>query len=411
MTDSEPTLPWLDTGAVESEAQLTPDRAPVIRVLFVINSLGGGGAERSLAEMLAPLVRGGVRPTVACLERAGEGVLDEVLSQGFDVRFLRGGHLPSRVLELRRIIRAEVPDVVHTVIFEANVAGRLAAFGMSATVVTTVANTQYDPARLADPRVARAKLRAIRLIDGWTARHLTDHLHAVSEAAACSACAWLGVPRERITVIERGRDRVRLGEPTPERRRRARRALGLSDADEVIVNVGRQEFQKGQCHLIEAMGRLRDRPRLVMLQAGRKGHVSAALDESVKRARVEGRVRFLGYRHDVPDLLAAADLFVFPSIYEGLGGAVIEAMGLALPIVASDIPALREVIEHDRNGLLVSPADATQLSRAIASLLADQDRMRAFGARSREIFEQRFRLDRSVAGSLALYRRIVAATG
>ena len=378
-----------------------------IKVLFVVNGLGAGGAERSLAEMLPPLRQGGVRAVVACLERVEEGVLDEVLRHGFAVRFLSGDHFATRVLELRRMIRTELPDIVHTVIFEATLTGRLATFGTPARVVTTLANTQYDRARLADPRVSRARLWAVRALDGWTARHLTHRFHAVSEAARRSATAALGVPGERITVIERGRDAGRLGEPSQERRRRTRAALGLAQADEVVVNVGRHEFQKGQRHLVAAAGILRDRPDLVVLQAGRRGNVSHELEQAVRRSGVASRTRLLGHREDVPDLLAAADLFVFPSVYEGLGGAVIEAMALALPVVASDIPAMREVVEPGRSGLLVEPANPGELAEAIRSLLDDPARMRAFGTRGREIFEERFRLERSVARSLAFYRGIV----
>jgi glycosyltransferase involved in cell wall biosynthesis len=379
-----------------------------MKVLFVINSLGAGGSERSLAEMLPPLAARGVHPTVACLKRASEGVAGEIVTAGFDVRFLRGRSLPAWAFELRRIIRAEQPDVVHTALFEADIAGRLAALGTRAAVVTSLVNTTYDRARLADPRVRRTRLATVRLLDAWTARHLTHDFHAVTEAVKRSSVAHLRIAPDRVTVIARGRDPGRLGAPSPQRRRQVRGRLGLSEAHEVIVNVGRQEFQKGQRHLVEAVGGLGNRPRLVLLQAGRRGHVSEELVEAVHHSGVAERVRFLGHREDVADLLAAADLFAFPSIYEGLGGAVIEALALGLPVVASDLPALREVLEPDRNALLVEPGNPNELACAIAQLLDDPARARAFGARSQEIFEQRFDLDRSVKRSVELYRRVTA---
>lgn len=122
------------------------------------------------------------------------------------------------------------------------------------------------------------------------------------------------------------------------------------------------------------------------------------------------QVWFLGHREDVPDLLAAADLFVFLSLWEGLGGAVIEAMALGLPVVASDIPALREVLEVDRNATLVPPGSPRDLAGAITPLLDDQGRAKAFGARSRQIFEARFTLDRCTERMAALYERVAAMT-
>jgi glycosyltransferase involved in cell wall biosynthesis len=356
--------------------------------------------------MLPLLARRGIEPAVVCLERSGNGVEAEVVAAGFDVLFLRSGGPLRRPLELRRIIRAKRPDVVHTVIFESDVTGRIAALGTPAKVVTSLVNTSYDRARVADPRVPRAKLAAVRRIDSWTARLLTHRFHAVSESVKCSCAAELRIPAERIAVIERGRDDKRLGAPSPERRRAARAALGIADDDEVIVNVARHEFQKGLSHLVDAIGLLRDRPRLVLLQAGRRGHTSDELGERARRTGAGDRIRFLGYRDDVPELLAAADVFVFPSIYEGLGGALIEAMALGLPIVASDIAAMREVLEPGRNALLVEPGDAAGLAAAISTLLDDPARRSAFGERSRAIFEERFGLERSVARLTELYEEL-----
>lgn len=378
-----------------------------MRVLFVINSLGAGGAERSLAEMLVPLSKAGVEPVVACFDRRQEGSAEEVLAAGFDVRFLAARRMPARIRELRKLIRALRPDVVHTTLFEADVAGRLAAVGTGVPVLTSLVNTTYDPVRRGDPNIRAAALGAYRVVDGWTARHLTAHLHAITQAVKDSAVATLGIPAERVTVIERGRDPGRLGTPGAPRRRSARLGLGLADDDEVLVNVARHEYQKGQATLLEAMAVLAPRrPRLVLLQAGRQGHASEDLHRLAGRLALGDRVRLLGHRTDVPELLAAADLFVFPSLYEGLGGAVVEAMALGLPVVASDLPALREVVEPGRNALLVPRESPEALADAISRLLDDDGRRRDFAARSRQIFEQRFTLGPSADRMVALYGEV-----
>ena len=117
-------------------------------------------------------------------------------------------------------------------------------------------------------------------------------------------------------------------------------------------------------------------------------------------------IRSYGYREDVPDLLAAADVFVFPSIFEGLGGALIEAMALGLPIVASDLAAVREVVEEGRNAVLVPSSSPRALADALDALLDDRRRAAAFGARSREIFIERFTADRSTRRMIELYRGV-----
>ncbi|HEX6230669.1 MAG TPA: glycosyltransferase family 4 protein, partial [Actinomycetota bacterium] len=219
----------------------------------------------------------------------------------------------------------------------------------------------------------------------------------------------LRIDTDRVTVIERGRDPERLGEPSTERRARARRGLGLGPDAAVLVTVGRQEYQKGQWHLLEAMPQvLAAFPNAQLLVAGRTGNASARLGQTMRRTCPNGRVTFLGHRDDVPEILAAADLFVFPSLYEGLGGALIEAMALGLPIVASDLPAIREVVEAGRNAVLVPPGSSADLAAAIGALLADEARRTSMGPRSRWIFEERFTLERSATRMVQLFERVAA---
>ena len=144
--------------------------------------------------------------------------------------------------------------------------------------------------------------------------------------------------------------------------------------DEVMVNVGRHEYAKGQKYLLEAMTRLVPaHPRLVLLIAGRSGNSSNELEQFRDQADLTGRVHFLGHQDDVPEILAAADLFVLPSRYEGFPGAVLEAMALGLPIIATNIPALQEIVEAGRNALLVEPAAPTELAQAIETLLTNRN--------------------------------------
>lgn len=376
-----------------------------MKVLFVIDGLGTGGAERSLAELLPGLSGAGIESTVVCLHRRPQGVHDEVVQRGDDVRVLRARHSVTRLAELRRILRSEEPDIVHTTIFSSNVIGRLASIRSGAKVLTSLVNTPYTTARLDDPDARRSVLAAVRAVDTVTARAFTHHFHAITYAVKDWAVGSLGIRPERITVVERGRDPRRLGVPDPARRRAARAKLDLDERDEIVVCVGRQEHQKGHRYLIEAVRSLiATRPGVVLLMAGRKGAMSPHLDDAARD--LGGHVRFLGHQDDVPSLLAAADVFALPSLYEGLGGATIEAMALGLPIVASDIPAVREVVEVDRNAILVPPASPAQLATALGLLLTDRARAAAFGLRSTQIFRDRFTLDRSTAGMIRLYNHL-----
>lgn len=380
-----------------------------IEVLHLIDGLGTGGSERSLAEMLPLLRRRGVGSTVACLHGRSEGVEQSVRAAGFPVCVLPAGH-PARVAALRRRLGTGSFDVLHTVHFASDVLGRTAALGTTVPVLSSLVNERYGPHRLADPRVRPWKLAAARQLDAWTARHWTDHLHAVSETVARSAVRWLGVGRERITVVPRGRDPRRL-DADPDTGARTRRQLGLSPDAAVLLNVGRREFQKGQAHLLDAVARLLpEHPDVVLLVAGRHGHAAASLERRRALLGLGDRVRFLGHRDDVPALLAAADIFVFPSLYEGMPGAVLEAMACGLPVIATDIPPLAEIVEAGRSALLVPPGDPDALAHAVSELLDAPQRAATLGTRGRSLFEARFTLQRSVAGMADLYRRLATPT-
>ena len=377
------------------------------KYVFVINSLLAGGAERSLIELIPRLIDRDIVPIVVCVYGKTGGFEIEAERAGFDVRILSGHHRLAKGMALRKLIKQERPSLVYTALFDSDVLGRLASIGLHVPVITNLANTAYDDARLQDPNVNPFRLRVVRWIDGFTARHLTDHFHAISQAVKESTVAQLGVRPERVTVVKRGRDAQRLGQPSDARRSEVRKLLGIAPDAEVVVAVGRQEYQKGQRHLIDAFAQVSAaRPQARLLIAGREGHASMAMAEQVTRLDLDGVVAILGHRDDVADVMAASDLFVFPSLYEGLGGALIEAMALGLPVVASDLPAIREVVRDGENADLVPVGDVPGFARAIFGLLDNPERRLRYGGRSREIFGSEFQADRAIDQLVTLLERV-----
>jgi glycosyltransferase involved in cell wall biosynthesis len=377
-----------------------------LKVLFVIEGMGTGGTERSVAELLPYLKTAGILPIVVCFHHR-EGVEQELIRQGFDLRFLSGKNTRQWFQQLRRILKSERPDVIHTALFRSDLVGRLAAIGTTIPVISSLVSTPYRPIRFRDPHVNKRTLRMMQLLDAATGRLFTSHFHAVSHAAKAAAIADIHLPAQRITVIQRGRNAKRLGEPSQARRQQARQALNLAPEAKVLVNLGRHEYAKGQHHILEAMAQLRDcHPEMVLLLAGRTGLATPKLEHLCTQAGLSGQVRFLGYREDIPDILAAADLFVFPSLYEGLPGAVLEAMALGLPIVAFDIPPVREVVAVNENALLVETGSTVQFTAAIQTLLADRALADRFSQCSRAIFLERYTLEKSAAQMVDLYTHV-----
>lgn len=380
-----------------------------LRVLAAVDGLWVGGTERSLVEMLPGLEDHGIEVSVACFRRRVEGVEGEVPPER--LHFLSGGGFAGQVRALRSLLAELRPAVLHTALFHANLVGRFAAAGRPVAVLNSLVNTPYEPERRGDPRIRAWRLRVVQGVDAVTGRLLTDRFHAVSEAAKAAAVRSLGLPADRITVVRRGRDRRRLGAPSAERKRRCRARLDLPDEAPVLVNVGRQEYQKGHALLLRAADRLRrSHPGLRVLIAGREGSATPELERLMDELDLARTVRFLGHREDVPEILAAADAFVFPSLFEGLPGAVIEAMALGLPVVASAIAPLREVIEPGENGLLVPAGSVESLADAVGPLLEDPARREALGRRGRELYEERWTLETSVPRMAELYRSMAAGS-
>ena len=338
------------------------------RVLFVIPGLGTGGAERSLLEELPGLVQQGIDPVVACFHERREGVHDDVASSGIALHVVKGP-LRDRFRHVTELARHVKPDLIHTSVYEADVAGTLAGTLLGTPVVSTLVNTAYDAARLKDPSVSMVSLEAHRAIDIALARRRVGH-RALTQAVKSSSCRRLYIDPSTVTVIPRGRDVASLRFSAAQRRR-AREALGLGPGDFAVGHVGRHEYQKGVDTLVSAMALVRRRqPQARLFQAGREGAHTDAIRRAADAAGLgNDGVVFLGHRQDVGSaILPALDLFAFPSRYEGLGGAGLEAMAAGLPIVASDIEVLREVLGSAAS--FVPSDDPQRLAQAIEGIIA-----------------------------------------
>jgi glycosyltransferase involved in cell wall biosynthesis len=371
--------------------------------LYLIDSLAGGGAERSLAALSPHLAPRGVQLEVAYLHER-QGVQGAFEAAGVRLHPLGGsaGRF-DLVRRTRRLVGDVRPDLVHTTLFEADVSGRIAGALARVPVVSSLVNVAYSDTQLKDPRLRPWKVRAAQVVDGATAR-LVARFHAISGHVASEMCRRLWIPRARVEVVPRGRDASSLGVRSDARRTAARRDLGLDDAEPMLLAAARQEFQKGLDVLLHALPEVLGRiPRARLLVAGREGNETSTLQALVDRLGLAARVSFLGARSDVAELMCAADAFVFPSRWEGLGSVLLEAMALEVPIVASDLPPVREVLGGDRGALLVPSDDPAALSDALVRALADQAATAERVGYSRGRFVERYTIERVADATVAFY--------
>lgn len=386
---------------------MTGPASPRLHVLHVIDGVGvGGGAEESLVAMLPLLKARGIDSTVVCLFRR-DGWEDRLTAKGYQVVVLQPYNRWARVWMLRRLIRQVRPDIVHASLVEATLTARIAGLGLGTPQLDSLVNTTYDPVRTSAMGIPARRLRALLELDKLTAK-LVTHFHALTDAVKEEAVHVLGIPGDKVTVIPRGRATTALGTGTPARRIGVRDRLGVSTDDFVILNVGRQDPQKAKVDLIEAFSSAQERiPELLLLIAGREGKATADMQAAVQTSPSRERIVVLGHRDDVPDLLCAADLFVFPSLYEGLGGAVLEAMALSCPVIGSDAPAVREVLGDGEYGHVVARGDVVSLAEAMVQLASDPGRRELLAQRARGQFERRYELDVVVDEMACLYRSLL----
>ncbi|HET8945778.1 MAG TPA: glycosyltransferase [Candidatus Polarisedimenticolia bacterium] len=351
-----------------------------IQVLHVVEALGLGGLER----VVGSLVRHasvGVRTEVLAL--AGGGPLQrEIEAAGARVRRLAlRDYYPGSVLRTARALRAVQPDILHTHGHFAGTAGRLAARLAGVRGIVHHLHTSDTTLR---PRHRRLE----RLLARGTRRIL-----CCSQAVARHAREDLGLPEDRMVVVRNGID------PAPASTPEQARALLPAVAAPIVGCVGGLVPHKGQAVLLRALASptvspgsssgARPGPSLVLVGDGPE---RPALEALARDLGIAPRVHFLGVRPDARALLPAFALLAAPSLgREGLGLSVLEGMDAGLPVVASRTGGLTEVVEDGVTGQLVPEGDAGALAAAIASLLADPHRARAWGEAGRRRVEREFR--------------------
>jgi glycosyltransferase involved in cell wall biosynthesis len=361
-----------------------------IRLVYVIDSLDpSGGAEQSLTAIAPHYVDRRIDLTVVCL-KGDQGLEDRIVDSGARAIALRtAATRPARIRQMITLLRHMHPDIVHTTLFESDIAGRIAATAVRIPVVSSLVNDSYGSGHLNDPNISRPRLRAAQCADAMTAQ-LVRRFHALTNYVAGAMAFRLHVPPHRIDVIPRGRDSVALGECSADRAIRVRKSLGVS-TEPVILVAARHEQQKGVDILIDAIPLVRDVvPDVRVLIAGREGNRTVQLKQQVSKLELEPTVTFLGRRQDVADLLCGADVLAMPSRWEGLGSVLLEAMCVGTPIVASDLPAVRESLTHGQTAILIPPEDPVILAKGLLEVLTNHHAALTRATAARQHFTDHF---------------------
>ncbi|OLC54085.1 MAG: hypothetical protein AUH92_04710 [Acidobacteria bacterium 13_1_40CM_4_69_4] len=345
-----------------------------VRVVHLVEALGTGGLERVVQALVRHTDGRRFRVEVLCAARGGP-VAAEIGATGATVRVLGAtGYRPRDILKAARRLREIGADILHSHGHFAGVLGRGASWWSGLPVVVHHLHTIDTTLR-----------ERHRRLEQFLAR-LSERVVCCSGAVATHAARDLRISARLLTVVPNGID-----PPPPAARADALELLGRPAAP-IVGCVGGLARHKGQAVLLRAVGRLSEGgagPTLVIVGDGPERQ---ALEAAAAALAGRARVLFTGERADARHLLPAFDVAVVPSIErEGFGLAALEAMDAGLPVVASRVGGIPEVVRDGQTGLLVPPGDEEALAAAIARLLERPEERGGFGAEGRRRVESRFR--------------------
>lgn len=206
-----------------------------------------------------------------------------------------------------------------------------------------------------------------------------------------------------VQVVFNGIDENHFSPISKEEKIKHRKDMGFFKEDVLLINVGRMDRLKNQSVLLKTLKRLPFQTKLLLVGDGENYQ---KLKDEAKVLRLENRVFFLGKRKDVNKLLRIADIFVFPSLSEGLPLAVIEAMASGLPIVASDVGGIPELVKEKVNGFLIKPMSLGSIERAIYNLIHNSSLREKMGENSEKIFKESFTLSAMCKAYIEIYQKV-----
>ncbi|KPJ58341.1 MAG: hypothetical protein AMS15_08590 [Planctomycetes bacterium DG_23] len=366
------------------------------KIVYFITDLDIGGAEKSLFQLATRLPRDEFCVEVITLTSGGR-IAKWLEQEGIPVTSLdieRFWDLAG-VFRLRRLLKSSKPHILHTFLFHANIVGRIAAAGLRYCAV------------ISSVRVAERRFKWHLALD-WLTSPFMDLEVCVSEGVYRFTQMRAKIPRKKLTVIPNGidldefeRKDLRL------QARELRNSLRISPDAPLILTIGRLERQKGISYfLLAAREVLQEFPEARFLIVG-EGPDKRRLISQVRDLGIEYAVGFLGFRDDVPQILAPADIFVLASLWEGMPNVVLEAMASGKPVVGTQVEGTEELVVPGETGILVPTADAKMLAQGISRLIREPDLAGKMAQAARKRVSEDYTIQKMVERYAQLYRDIL----
>ena len=383
-----------------------------ISVAQIVSGLDLGGGVQWIAYWLASnLNPNRYRLIVCCLQSVGE-LGEKLKEQGIPVFVFNGRssvnplHLPRNfyvIWNLIKLLRRERVQIVHTHEFFSGTLGRIAAL---------LAQTSVKILMLHNKDRWKGSIHIIvdRILANWTDKIVANSISVKEFTIQCT-----GLNPNNFEVVYNGIDLTRFN-PFLISRKTIRSELGIKNSTPTLVIVGRLTTQKGHRYLINALPTVLEKyPELRLFVVGDDSPFDTSTKEEIfKLVNTMGlteNVIFLGERKDVPDILYAADIFVLPSLWEGFGLVIAEAMAAGVPVIASKIDGIPEVVIDSVTGILVPPKNPEAIANAILYLLNNPNKAKKMGQAGRERVEKCFSVDEMVRKWDKLYQELLIKKG
>lgn len=368
-----------------------------ITVMHLINSYSLAGAENLVFDLVTKMDKGKFTILLCSIGNGKKEVKDKICTgmKANEINTLSLNKPPckkrlSSILKLHRFLKENQVDILHSHCPSPDFYGKFAAFlARIPLVFSTIHNVQGYSA-----------------LHENILNHLTTRYVAISETVKQYATSQLKISPTKIEVIYNAVDIDKFTGISVDRKLLLKK-LGIPDGRKIVTTIGRVTEQKGHSYLIEAAEEvLKELPNVHFLIVGdelAQPDLSKDLKKKVKTKKLQDNILFAGVRTDIPEILSITDIFVLPSLWEGLPVALLETMAAGIPIIATSVGSNPEIVTDGVNGFLVPPRDSFTLEKRIKELLFDTERTRRIGAQGKKTIRKSFAINLMVHGYEQLY--------
>ncbi|MGB9735985.1 MAG: glycosyltransferase [bacterium] len=355
-----------------------------IKILYLTTSSKIGGSEQVILAIMENINRDQFDIEVCTLGPRGalHEELDKLKVKNYSLDIVKKNwmHIPIGFYKLYKLLKKENYEILNTWLFHASVAGIF--INKFVKIPCVVESRQYADL------MYKYNLKIRQTLDR-IASHEVDHIIACSDGVKKVLMNYERVEPWKITVIYNGTEINKFKPRNIEQRQQIKEKLKVGDKI-VLTFTAHLRPAKGHQYLLEAISKIKNQyPNIVLFLIG-DGILMNELTTITKQLDIENNVRFWGYRADIPNFLSATDIYVHPSVEEGFGIAIIEAMAAGLPVIATNVGGIPEIITNGVNGILVPPENPQALADAIVELIEHPDRRKILSEKARQYVELTF---------------------